>query len=146
MSTSVGRAFAATGDPIRGEPAILNFTNSNLPPELLKQQAAHWIVNGQLLPDIQGLTQEEQIKFVDKVDQVCRDESFLNLPLRHLYKGVSGCRLPKRETRNCLWERVQRNRATSNLHRTFSRAQKSLKSYHSVCKIHGHLERRIPRR
>jgi len=71
MSTSAGRAFAATGDPIRGEPAILNFTNSNLPPELLKQQAAHWIVNGQLLPEIRGLTQEEQTKFVDKVDQVC---------------------------------------------------------------------------
>ena len=77
MSASIGRAFAATGDPIRGETAVLKFTNSNLPPELLRQQAAHWIVNKQLLPEIRGLTLEEQTKFVDKVDQVCRDESFL---------------------------------------------------------------------
>jgi len=66
-----GRAFAATGDAIRGEPAILNFTNSELPLELLRPQAAHWIVNEQLLPEIRGLTPEEQSKFVDRVDQVC---------------------------------------------------------------------------
>jgi len=148
MSTSVRRAFAATGDLVRGEPAILKFMNSNLPPELLRQQAAHWIINEQLLPEIQGLTSEERTKFVDKVDQVCRDESFMNAPLHHFYfhTGISDCRLPKCETRNRLRERVQRNRAISDLRCTFSRAQKSFKSYRSVREVRGHLERRIPRR
>jgi hypothetical protein len=71
MPTSTGRPFAATGDLIRGETAILEFTNSNLPPEFLRQRAAHWIVNEELLPEIRGLAPEEQTKFVDKVDQVC---------------------------------------------------------------------------
>jgi len=144
MSTS-GRAFAATGDPIRGEPAILNFTNNNLPPELLRQQAAYWIVN-ELLPEIRGLTPEEQRKFVDRVDQVCWGESFLNAPLYHFYKDISNCRLQKRENHNRLRESVQRNRATSDLDRTLPRTQKPLQSYRSARKILGYLERTIPRR
>lgn len=86
MSTSIGRAFAATGDPIRGETAILKFTNSELPPEFLRQQAAYWIVNEQLLPEIRRLTLEEQTKFLDKADQVCRDES--------PFQGLECFRLP----------------------------------------------------
>ena len=76
MFTPPMGASATSGDLTRGETAILTFTNGNLPPDHLKQQAARFIINGELLPEIRGLTQEEQTKFVDKVDQVCRYEPF----------------------------------------------------------------------
>lgn len=50
--------------------------NGNLTPEGLRQQAGALLPNKDLPRDILGLSAEDQAKFVDKVDQVCRDFSF----------------------------------------------------------------------
>ena len=50
--------------------------NDNLTPEDLRKQACVLLVNKNLPRDILGLPTEDQAKFVDKVDQVCRSFSF----------------------------------------------------------------------
>jgi len=68
----------APRDPTRGETSIREFANSNLTPEQSRQRAGTLLNGKELLRNIQGLTPEDQIKFVDKVDQVSRDSSFFS--------------------------------------------------------------------
>lgn len=63
----------------RGEAAILDFANSNLTLEQTRQRAAVLLNSKQLLQNVLGLTPEDQTKFVDKVNQVCRDIPFSSL-------------------------------------------------------------------
>ena len=81
MYTPPRRASVAAGNLTRGETAILAFMNGDLLLDQLKQQAARFLVNGELLHEIKGLTSEEQTKFVDKVDQVSRHGPFSLQPL-----------------------------------------------------------------
>jgi len=57
----------------RGDVAIQEFVNSDLPPEQLRQRAAPLLTSRELLRNVWGLPPEDQKKFVDKVDQVRRD-------------------------------------------------------------------------
>jgi hypothetical protein len=59
----------------RGEDTIQEFANSNLTPEESRRRAARWLNSRALLQDIRELASEDQTKFVEKVDQVCRDSS-----------------------------------------------------------------------
>ena len=63
---------AAPDDSTRGEAAIREFANSNLTLEQLRQRAAVLLNNRELLQNVPGLAPEEQTKFLDRVDQVCR--------------------------------------------------------------------------
>jgi hypothetical protein len=65
-------AAAVSRDPSQGETAIQEFANSSLSPEQLERRAAPLLNSRELLQDVQRLTPEEQTKFVNKVDQVCR--------------------------------------------------------------------------
>ena len=51
---------------------VQQFASSNLTPELSKQRAALLLNSEELLRDVQRLTSEDQTRFVDKVDKVCR--------------------------------------------------------------------------
>ena len=52
------------------------FASGRLAPEGLRQQAGVFLANKDLARHILGLSGEYQTKFIDKVDQVCRDLSF----------------------------------------------------------------------
>ena len=75
------KPIAAPRNPTRGEAAIQEFANSSLTPEQLKQRAAPLLNNKELVRDVQGLTREDQAKFVDKVDQVGQSDSFFSLEI-----------------------------------------------------------------
>ena len=94
-----------------GEAPIREFTNSNLTPEQLRQRAATLLNSNELLRDVQSLTPEDQAKFIDKVDQVCRDDrlSSLNITIHYFCKGISDDRLARRGIRNRIGGRVQRS-------------------------------------
>lgn len=82
--------------------AIQEFSNSNLTPEQSKQQAVPLLNSEGLLGTVRGLAPEDQAKFVDKVDQVRREGSFISsrvLP-HYLCKGIPNSRLGKREIYN----------------------------------------------
>ena len=66
-------------NPTRGEVAIQEFANVNLPPELSRQRAAQLLNSKRLLRNVLGLTSEDQTKFVEKVDEVGRDGLFFSL-------------------------------------------------------------------
>ena len=53
--------------------ALVQFANSNLTPRLLRQQATPLLESEELLRNVWALTQEDQMRFIDKVDQVSRD-------------------------------------------------------------------------
>lgn len=61
----------------RGETETQEFVNSNSAPELLRQQAASLLNNKELLRNVQRLSQDDRTKFVEKVDQVCRDSQYI---------------------------------------------------------------------
>lgn len=63
----------------RGEVAIQEFVNSNLPSEQLRQRAAPLLSSKELLRSVWGLPPEDQTKFVEKVDQVRGDRLFFPL-------------------------------------------------------------------
>ena len=65
--------FPVLRNSTRGERAIQEFVNSNLANEPLGQRAAPLLNSKQLQRDILGLTPDDQTKFMEKVDQVCRD-------------------------------------------------------------------------
>lgn len=76
-------AATASRDPIQGEAAIQEFANSRLSPAQLRKLAAPLLRSKELLRDVQKLTPEDQMNFVNKVDQVCRYALFpspWNLP------------------------------------------------------------------
>ena len=52
---------------------LQEFASSRLAPEGLRQQARVFLANKDLASHILGLSAEHQEKFIDKVDQVCRD-------------------------------------------------------------------------
>ena len=52
---------------------VQEFANSNLTPRLLGQQAASLLESEELLRNVRELAQEDQMRFVDEVDQVRRD-------------------------------------------------------------------------
>ena len=56
-----------------GATPIQEFANGNLLPETLIQQASTLLTSKDLVRNLQGATQEDQTRFLDKVDQVCRD-------------------------------------------------------------------------
>jgi len=74
--TKTSEVITALRNSIRGEAAIQEFSNSNLTPERSRQQAASLLGNKRLPRNVLGLTPEDQTRFVDKVDQVCRNGSF----------------------------------------------------------------------
>jgi hypothetical protein len=82
--TMVGtdNAIAAPRNPTQRESAIQQFANSRSSPVQLREQAVPLLNSKELPHDVQRLTPEARMKFVDKVDQVCRDGSpfFLDLP------------------------------------------------------------------
>lgn len=55
------------------EAAIQEFLSNNLAPELSREKVALLLNSMELLRDIRGLTPEDKTKFVEKIDQVCRD-------------------------------------------------------------------------
>ena len=64
--------------PICGEAAIREFANSDLELKLLMRRAGPLLSSEELLQDVQRLTPEEQTKFVDKVNEVCRGSLFFS--------------------------------------------------------------------
>ena len=70
-TTMAIRADTTPRNLTHGEVAIREFTNTNLTPELSRRQAALLLNCKELLRNIRGLTPEDQMKFVEKVDQVC---------------------------------------------------------------------------
>jgi len=62
----------------RGAP-IQEFANVTLSPERTKQRAAALLKNKALLRKVAAVTLEDQTKFIDKVDQVCRSGRFSSL-------------------------------------------------------------------
>ena len=62
--------------PRNSEAAIQEFLNNNLAPELSREKVALLLNSVEPLRDIRGLTPEDKTKFVEKIDQVCRDNSF----------------------------------------------------------------------
>ena len=122
------RPVATPRNPTRGEAAIQEFANSSLTSEQLKQRATPLLNSKELLRDVQGLTPEDQTRFVDKVDQVGRDGSSFspkNLPSIIFCEGISYHRLAKCKIRNRLGERVQCNRATSDFSRALHRTRET---------------------
>lgn len=63
-------AAAIPHDSPGGESSIREFTNSSLPPGALRAQATALLAGKNLVVSIQGLTTEEQTRFVDKVYQI----------------------------------------------------------------------------
>lgn len=55
----------------REEAQLLEFLNSNEPPEVLEQRAVVFLNNKDLPRSVLGLTLQDQTRFIDKVDQVC---------------------------------------------------------------------------
>ena len=70
--TRTGGAFVMPRKSACGETAIQEFTDTNLAPELLRQRASPLLNDKQLMQIVQGLTPDNQAKFLEKVDQVCR--------------------------------------------------------------------------
>ena len=95
-----GQTAAASRDPSSGETAIREFANGDLAPGKLRQRAGSLLNSEGLLQKVLRLTQRDQTKFVDKVDQVRRD---LLSPLEssHPCKGIPNrrpakCKIRKR--------------------------------------------------
>ena len=65
---STSNTIAAHNNP--EDTALQEFTNSDLTPELARQRAAPLLNSKNLLWGVQELSQEGQMKFIDKVDQV----------------------------------------------------------------------------
>jgi len=70
MARTSKAVASAPRDSTRGEAAIQEFANSNSTSDQLRQRAAHLLNSKDLLRNVWGLTPEDQMKFVDKVDQV----------------------------------------------------------------------------
>jgi len=68
-------SVAVPHNPARRETPIQDFANSKLTPKQSKRRASTLLNDRELPRKIRELTPEEQMKFVDKVDQVCRDHS-----------------------------------------------------------------------
>jgi len=62
-----------------GGAPIQEFANVTLSPEQTKQRAAALLNNKALLRKVKAVTLEDQTKFIDKVDQVCRSGRFSSL-------------------------------------------------------------------
>jgi len=77
--TRTSKTVVTSRGSTRGEVAIQEFVNSNLPSEQLRQRAAHLLSSKELLRTVRGLQPEDQTKFVDKVDQVRQDRSLFPL-------------------------------------------------------------------
>lgn len=75
------KLVATACNPIRGESVISDWeiVDSNPTPEPLRQQAAVFLDSERLLLNIRGLTPEDQIKLLEKVDKVYSDGSFFYL-------------------------------------------------------------------
>ena len=54
-----------------GGTQILELANSNLPLEMLMHKATTLLISKHLIQDALGLMPQDQVKFVDKLDQVC---------------------------------------------------------------------------
>ena len=77
--TTYKPAIMARTDKVVSTPynaAIQEFLNSNATPKRLRQRAAALLSGKELLRNVRGLTPEDQSRFVDKLDQVCRNGSF----------------------------------------------------------------------
>lgn len=80
-----------------GEMALWDFVNNDLTPKQLKQQADLLLDSEELLQSVQGLTPEDQMRFIDRVDQVCQGWLTLLsqcLPLIFLMKLYPTINLP----------------------------------------------------
>lgn len=73
--TGIGKVFTTSRNATRGEVAILEFVNSDSTPELSRQRVAPLLKSKKLVRDVQRLTQEGQMKFVDKIDRVGQNSS-----------------------------------------------------------------------
>ena len=87
-------------DPTHEETPIQAFANSNLTPEQSKRQAAPFLNSKELLRDFRGLSPVDQTKFVEKVDQVCRDSSLCSLEIFPSSFLQRRTRLSTRKTRS----------------------------------------------
>ena len=67
----------------KGGTPFLEFVYSNLTPEQSRQRAALLLNNRDLLRNVQGLSPEDQTRFIDKVDQV-RQSWLIRLSHVHL--------------------------------------------------------------
>ena len=79
----LGKVITAPNSPTPREIEIQEFANSNLEPELLRQRAITLltVASKELLRDVRGLTPEDQAKFLDRVDQVCRGDPLFSLEI-----------------------------------------------------------------
>ena len=56
----------------RGEALLREFASDDLSPDALGQRASILLGSKDLVRDALGLTPEEQVRLIDKFDQVCR--------------------------------------------------------------------------
>lgn len=70
---SKGSAALTPQSSTCGEAPIREFANSNLAPGQSRQRVAPLLTGKEFLRNVLSLTQEDQTKFIDKVDQVRRD-------------------------------------------------------------------------
>ena len=72
--TVVRRSNAATAlqSSTHGETPFREFANSTLTPEQSRRRATPLLNSKELLRNVRALTPEDQTKFMDKIDQVCR--------------------------------------------------------------------------
>ena len=124
----------------RGEAAIREFINSNWTLEQLRRRAPVLLNNKELLRNVPGLTPEEQTRFLNKADQVCRS-SLPKSHLNHPCKGISYYRPAQRKFHKSLGGRLQCNRAPSNLSRAHGGARETWHHCCGIGRLHGHLAR-----
>ena len=63
---------AALQSSTRGETPFREFANTSLTPEQSRRRAVPLLNSKDLLRNVRALTPEDQAKFIDKLDQVCR--------------------------------------------------------------------------
>ena len=81
MARTGKTAVPAPRNQTRGEAPFQEFADNNPTPGLSRRQEALLLNDRKLLRTIRGLTPEDQVKFVEQVDQVRQDGSFSFSPL-----------------------------------------------------------------
>jgi hypothetical protein len=74
--SGVRKAVDVPSIAARGEFTVHEFINSTLPPEQLKLIAVYLLNSEELPRRVRGLTPENQVRFLDRVNQVRRGQWF----------------------------------------------------------------------
>lgn len=122
----------------RGEFAVHEFINSTLPPEQLKLIAVYLLNSEELPRRVRGLTPENQVRFLDRVNQVRRGQWFNAFPHRS-HKGSSHCRHRNHGARGRLGSSLQRHWTPTEFSCTHRRARETRKYSYSLHGANGHM-------